>query len=1177
MADLSSKYDEGNEVQKTPERGLRSKSGSSRPLRNSFSLATLTSPYRRGLFANVASNMSPNRRPETPPSVARAMLGLHSTSKALHPRGAEASSSRSLLRGRSEREREELKKNSERNGVFSWTDSQEHGFWRTGNWGSCWLAESRVSSNDLSARRSMVAVKVVHRQGTPPSNARVKALWNEYKVLQACGKPVHPNIVQFREFVITPSYALVVMDYYQQAMNVALPVSTYAGATGYFQQLLSSLHWLHSRNVTHCDIKVANLLVDLREEPEKGRPVLVDFGFATLHDKKTNFMSKQSWGTPEYLSPERSQGVLHDERLSDIWALGVTFFEIATGRTPFEHEDEQFLSKEQLEIYYERTLRPKWVGSWSVPAALESLCRLMLAPNAKDRIFTTQALQHTFFSDSAENFEKTFNTDKCHTLLIDELEVKRVSKAGESASAATTATTSTTSTTAETVTARTPVKLASILPRTLSSPMRSTAPVKRRSSESEPLLSPILLARSTTPTPQGIPIAVRDTSEPERDDSTFLSDEMFAFGDSCKKLSFGTAATKKGDFLVPASDSLWLSSPESESSIAAKRCRNFEADTVTSDAQGSPEIRMCNEGRASSKQEEASERGISSHSTPLTVYGTAYSSHEVAGVRSQVSSIGPGKKPVVDLSSGTEKEREDDTKEMSYEIMAVKRDFMEAKKGDWQLCASSVDSRMKHIERDDVQGQMKSMKIRVESIQTELQESSRYRSPVQSKTSEMRTGRAQDLAAQLDEMARLAADLTRMVEETKLGLSRVNTSEEVRLSSQARIVREESSPDSARRTDSSTTRRDQTAPLDDSRTLTVPLQGMEPTSHPHLVQQEPGHGRSSKSKAHDQDHSASNEISACTNPCRSESSSFVDASNWMNLERCGRELTQTMAPSRAHHVSHLLARHDARKSKNEEVSNHKCNDEIDDFNPVIAAPPLDRNLQGSSLQLSNQDAGRRPIMADDTFANAAKTLPRRPSKHYPHKGGMMDIVQRYDDVAALGDTSSSIKRAHALSSSSVSPVIASRHSSKSRRQTRTEAVKSSSGIPFKEESSPSLKQQAELRMSVQTPPRARLSRMKSFTFRRPTSMIFQESSSHWQRGKGGTLAPFLSSPKSPAASSHVGEDPPRHYHHRHHHRKSNVVSSQLSSICKDLPAKPIGMLWNRLIRGKTSVFDAQQK
>lgn len=40
---------------------------------------------------------------------------------------------------------------------------------------------------------------------------------------------------------------------------------------------------------------------------------------------------------------------MHDERMSDVWALGVTFFEIATGRTPFEHDDEQVREKRKGE------------------------------------------------------------------------------------------------------------------------------------------------------------------------------------------------------------------------------------------------------------------------------------------------------------------------------------------------------------------------------------------------------------------------------------------------------------------------------------------------------------------------------------------------------------------------------------------------------------------------------------------------------------------------------------------------------------------------------------------------------------------------------------------------------------------------------------------------------------
>ncbi|MCO5589759.1 hypothetical protein L7F22_043728 [Adiantum nelumboides] len=340
---------------------------------------------------------------ETPPVLSRAMKEP--------PREQKESSTGQLInirqvlsRPSAKKEEEKTSTENENNGIFSWSDEQlaerynfikEVGF---GNWGSCWRVTAKQDAVNLVIDKEY-AIKLVHRHGTPPSNARVKALWNEYKVLRSCGKPGHPNLVHFKEFIITPSYALVAMDYYRQAMNVALPVSLYAGPNGYFKQLLSSINWLHERKVTHCDIKVANLLVDLTDDTVRGRPILVDFGFATLHDAKTNFQSTQTWGTPEYLSPERSRGDRHDERLSDIWALGVTFFEIATGRTPFEQDDEQFLTKEQLDEYYRRTINPEWVGTWSIPKSLEKLCKRMLTPEPAKRIFTGDALQHSFFRE----------------------------------------------------------------------------------------------------------------------------------------------------------------------------------------------------------------------------------------------------------------------------------------------------------------------------------------------------------------------------------------------------------------------------------------------------------------------------------------------------------------------------------------------------------------------------------------------------------------------------------------------------------------------------------------------------------------------------------------------------------------------------------------------------------
>jgi serine/threonine protein kinase len=59
----------------------------------------------------------------------------------------------------------------------------------------------------------------------------------------------------------------------------------------------------------------------------------------------------------QYIAPERAGGLPHDTRKADVWSLGITFFEILVGRTPFEHgESEKFITTEDLKKYWQRTV-----------------------------------------------------------------------------------------------------------------------------------------------------------------------------------------------------------------------------------------------------------------------------------------------------------------------------------------------------------------------------------------------------------------------------------------------------------------------------------------------------------------------------------------------------------------------------------------------------------------------------------------------------------------------------------------------------------------------------------------------------------------------------------------------------------------------------------------------------
>ena len=105
-----------------------------------------------------------------------------------------------------------------------------------------------------------------------------------------------------------------------------LPVSE---AVSIARQLAQGLAKAHEKGIVHRDIKPSNLMVTT-----DGTVKIIDFGLARLTDATRITQKGAAVGTVAYMSPEAARGKDVDER-SDVWSLGVVFYEILTGRHPF--------------------------------------------------------------------------------------------------------------------------------------------------------------------------------------------------------------------------------------------------------------------------------------------------------------------------------------------------------------------------------------------------------------------------------------------------------------------------------------------------------------------------------------------------------------------------------------------------------------------------------------------------------------------------------------------------------------------------------------------------------------------------------------------------------------------------------------------------------------------------
>jgi len=188
----------------------------------------------------------------------------------------------------------------------------------------------------------------------------------------------HPNIVRLHEAGEHDGRHFLVLDFIDgrelsQVMRDRGPMPL-ADVRPLLDDLTGALEYAHDRGLVHRDVKPSNIMIRPRADGTRCEAVLMDFGIAKTSDALTRRTSTGAIGTISYMAPEQIVAATTVDRRADVYALGVTVYEMLTGDVPFTGSPAQVLFAHlQQRPTNPRQLVPELPDtvSWSVMKCLE--------------------------------------------------------------------------------------------------------------------------------------------------------------------------------------------------------------------------------------------------------------------------------------------------------------------------------------------------------------------------------------------------------------------------------------------------------------------------------------------------------------------------------------------------------------------------------------------------------------------------------------------------------------------------------------------------------------------------------------------------------------------------------------------------------------------------------------